>query len=159
MCKLKNDRVTGLLSRLRSVEKDGVSSLDNQALATDIAELYYVSKELEKYQDLLEAAAVERKLPMTQIPDLELNVQVKAGNNLKTVNLASIFEWFKGKRRTDDFLSCVNFVQSLAASSLAKDDAAWKVINEATEVKLSEKLIASVSKMTKQELKEANLRK
>ena len=100
MCKLKNDQVTGLLSRLRAVEKDGVSSLDNQALATDIAELYYVGKELEKYQDLLEAAAVERKLPLTQVPDLELKVQVKAGNDQKFVDIASIFEWFKGKRRT-----------------------------------------------------------
>lgn len=140
MCQIKNEQATEILKTIRSIEKNGIASMDIESLKEFYVKAYTLQREIETVLAVAKPVLVEASITESFYPELERKIKIQEGKKTTVYDNLSIAK----EIGLEAYAEITNIVASKAADY---ED----VLAKYSTTKTGEPFIA-VSKMTKKEL-------
>lgn len=106
MCKFKNDQAVEVLKGFRKIDSEGIKSFSDEDLSKLFLLTKLLSKECEKYEEVIKESLVERKIADQSFPEFGQKVVLTEGKQSTVYDNAKIFTAV-GKA---DYLAMTNIV-------------------------------------------------
>lgn len=155
MTDVTNNLALSVLKGFRQIDENGVSVADKDSLSRLLADSWALQETIKKYQDAIKDELINKKVELDFFPEIEAKVYLAEGNDKTEYNTKVIGDSFNAAGRLDDFYKIVSIQAGQVSKSLNEKDVMVKIIGDNKKVIPSDKKTVKVSKMTKEELKEA----
>jgi hypothetical protein len=153
MCKIKNSAMEDLLTKIRLIEKDGMKSFKNDELSETYVKMYVYQKEFEAIQSVMKEELIKREIKDQIFPDYQKKLLLTEGNSKTVIDAQKLFHKAVSRKATKEFWAAV----SISKEAL-KDTVLEQSIDDVSNVIKAGKKIIKVMPMTKQELKESEIK-
>jgi hypothetical protein len=139
---------------LKLTDKNILES-DNDSIACAYVNVYTIMDDLKKTMDSLKKEIIKRNISDKMFPDLKKKMIITEGNSSTEIDAKSVYQKSLNVEDGEDiFWSSVSI-----SKSFLKDTSLEPIVEEFSKTVSSDSKIVKVLKMTKEDLKEAEIKK
>lgn len=142
-----------LQEELTKLDK-GLTKLSDSNLASTYVHIYTVVDDLKKTMDSLKKEILNREISDRMFPEYQKKMLLTEGNSSTEVDVQAVYQKALTKKEKDLFWNSVSI-----SKTAVKGTALEPVVEEFSKTIPSDSKIVKVLKMTKEELKEAEIKK
>jgi len=146
--------MTKLQEEISKIAEKGLSKISDGDLASTYVHIYTIADDLKKTMENLKKEILKREISNKMFPEYQKKILLTEGNSSSVVDIQAVYRKALVKKEKDLFWDSVSI-----SKTAIKDTILESIVEEFSKVITSKDKIVKVLKMTKEELKEAEIKK